>query len=53
MKCPTKGERTCRTHLQQKNRVSIEGWGCYPTVKTLTHNCSYLKECRDGKWKEA
>jgi hypothetical protein len=25
-------------------RTSNEGWGCHPTVTSLTYNCSYLKE---------
>ena len=27
------------------------GWGCHPTVKTLTHNCSCLKELHAWKWR--
>ena len=33
-----------RAHLQLEDRTSSEGWGCHPTVTTLTHNCSCLKE---------
>jgi hypothetical protein len=27
--------------------------GGHPTVTTLTHNCSYLKELQGWKWREA
>lgn len=47
------GEGTCRAHLQQKDRSSSEEWGCHPTVKTLTHNCSCLKELQGQKWRRA
>ena len=47
------GEGTYRAHLQQKDRASSEGWGCHPTVKTLTHNCSCLKELQGWKWRGA
>ena len=46
------GEETCRAHLQQKDRVSSEERGCYPTVKTLTHYCSFWKNCRDENGEE-
>jgi hypothetical protein len=48
-----KGEGTYRAHLQQEDRVSSEGWSCYSTVKTLTHNCSCMKELQGWKWKRA
>jgi hypothetical protein len=38
------GGGTRRAHLQQKDKLSNEEWGCHSTVKTLTHNCSCLKE---------
>ena len=41
---PCLHEGTCQAHLQQKDRASSEGWSWYPTLKTLTHNCSCLKE---------
>jgi hypothetical protein len=44
-----RGERELRAHLQQKDRASSEGWGCHPTVKTLTHNYSCLKELQGWK----
>jgi hypothetical protein len=31
-------------NFQQENRTLSEGWGCHPTVTTLTHNFFYLKE---------
>jgi hypothetical protein len=31
------GEVICRAHLQQKGSASSEGWGCHPTLTTLTH----------------
>jgi hypothetical protein len=34
-------------YLQQEDRTSSEGWGFHPTVTTLTHNCSYVKELPD------
>jgi hypothetical protein len=39
--------------VQQEDRTSSEGWGCYPTVTTLTHNCSCLKELQGWKWRGA
>ena len=39
--------------LQQEDRTSSEGWGCHPTVTTLTHNCSCLKELQGWKWRGA
>ena len=50
--CPL-GEGTYRAHLQQKDRASNEGEGSHPTVTTLTHNCSCLKELQGWKWKGA
>jgi hypothetical protein len=44
-------EGTCRAQLQQKNKASSEGWGCHPTVKIPTHNCSCLKELQGWKWR--
>jgi len=41
------GER----ELQQKDRTSSEEWGWYSTTKTLTHNCSCLKEMQGWKWR--
>jgi hypothetical protein len=38
------GEGTFRTHLQQEDSTSSKGWGCHPTVTSLIHNCSCLKE---------
>jgi hypothetical protein len=43
-------EGNCRTHLQQIDRESSEGWGCHPTVTSLTHNCSCLKGLQGWKW---
>jgi hypothetical protein len=51
MKYPT--VETYRAHLQQKDRTWSEGWGCHPTVKTLTHNCFCLKELQEWKWRGA
>jgi hypothetical protein len=42
-------ERKHRAHLQQDDRVSSEGWGCHPTVTSLTHNCSCLKKLQEKK----
>jgi hypothetical protein len=39
-----KRPRVGRAHLQQKDRTSSEGWGCHPTVTSLTHNSSCLEE---------
>jgi hypothetical protein len=33
------------------DRALSEGWGCHPTVKTLTQNCSCLKELQGWKWR--
>jgi hypothetical protein len=35
----------------RKERTSSEGRGCHPTVTTLTHNYSCLKELQGWKWK--
>jgi hypothetical protein len=37
----------------QEDRTSSEGWGCHPTVTSLTHNCSCLKELQGWKWRGA
>jgi hypothetical protein len=34
-------------------RASNEGEGGHPTVTTLTHNCSCMKELQGWKWKGA
>jgi hypothetical protein len=31
------------------NRNQVEGWGCHPQSKTLTQNCSCLKELQGKK----
>jgi hypothetical protein len=44
-------ELTCS---RMTDRASREGGGCHSTVKTLTHNCSCLKELQQGwKWRGA
>jgi hypothetical protein len=45
-------ERELRAHLQQEDRTSSEGWGCHPTVTSLTHNCSCLKELQGWNYRE-
>jgi hypothetical protein len=50
MKFLQQGEETYRVHPQQEDRASNEGGGCHPTVKTLTHNFSCLKELQGWKW---
>jgi hypothetical protein len=45
------GDGTYRAHLQQKDRASSEGWGCYPTVTPMTHTFSCLKELQGWKWR--
>jgi hypothetical protein len=30
------------TSRKKEDRISTEGSGCHPIVKTLTHNCSYM-----------
>jgi hypothetical protein len=42
--------RSWAHHLQQEDRASNEGGG-HPTVTTLTHNCSCLKELQGWKWR--
>jgi hypothetical protein len=49
----TQGKGTYRAHLQQVDRTPSEGCGCHPTVTSLTHNCSYLKELQGWKWRKA
>jgi hypothetical protein len=51
LRCNTRQYRegTYRAYLQQEDRTSSEGWGCLPTVITLTHNCSCLKELQGWK----
>ena len=44
---------TNNAHLHQEDRASNEGEGNHPTVTTLTHNCSCLKELQGWKWREA
>ena len=46
------GEGPYRAHFQQEDRASNEVGGCHPTVKTLTHNCSCLKELQGWKGAE-
>jgi hypothetical protein len=41
-----------RAHLQHEDRTSNEGGGHHFTVTTLTHNCSCLKNYRDGNGEE-
>jgi hypothetical protein len=36
---------------RRKTGHYVEGWGCYPTVKTLTQKCSHLKELQGQKWR--
>jgi hypothetical protein len=38
-----------RKLVEQKDKASSEGGGCHSTVKTLTHNCSRLKELQGWK----
>jgi hypothetical protein len=49
---PNSGERECvKFTSSRKTGYQVEGWGCHPTVKTLTQNCSCLKELQGWKWK--
>ena len=41
-----------KPHPQQEERASNEG-GRHATVTTLTHNCAYLKELQEWKWRGA
>jgi hypothetical protein len=47
------GAGTCRAHLQEKDRASSEGGGVISQSKTLTQNCSCLKELWGQKWRRA
>ena len=40
-------------HLQQEGRTSVWLWACNSTVTPLTHNCFYLKELQEWKWRGA
>jgi hypothetical protein len=31
-------------------RLQVKKWGCHPTVTSLIHNCSCLKELQGWKW---
>jgi hypothetical protein len=42
-----------RELIEQKDRTSSDGWGCHPTVKSLTHNSSSVKELQGWKWRGA
>jgi hypothetical protein len=37
----------------EEDRASNEGERSHSTVTTLTHNCSYLKELQEWKWRGA
>jgi hypothetical protein len=52
MKCPIVGTGSNRAHLQQEDKTSRERWGSHPTVTSLTHNYSCLKELQGWKWRE-
>ena len=48
---PNGGEKELvESTSSRKTEYQVEGWGCYPTVKTLTQNCSSLKELWGQKW---
>ena len=36
----------------QEDKISSEGWGCHPTVTSLTHNCFIWKNYRNGNGEE-
>jgi hypothetical protein len=40
-------ERTYGVNLQEEERTLNEGWGYHPTVTSLAHNCSCLKELQE------
>jgi hypothetical protein len=44
-------ERELIVSTSIRKAASSEGWGCHPTVKPLTHNCSCLKELQGWKWR--
>jgi hypothetical protein len=52
---PYTGERELVEPVSSRKtgRASSEGWGCHPTVKTLTHNYSCLNELQGWKWRGA
>ena len=52
MKHPTVGRGNLYSSSRKEDRASSEGWGCHPTVTSLTHNCSCLKELQDGNGEE-
>jgi len=45
-------EGAYRGHIQQKDRASSEGWGCYATIKTLTNILPIWKKWRGASGKE-
>jgi hypothetical protein len=49
---PNNSEREFIEPTSSRETTS-EGWGCHPTVTSLTHNCSYLKELQGWKWRGA
>jgi hypothetical protein len=53
---PYTGERELlESTSSRKTGHQVEGWGCHPTVETLTQNfvLSCLKELQDQKWRRA
>jgi hypothetical protein len=42
-----------REYLELRTKKAGERWFFYPTIKTLTHNCSCLKDLQGQKWRRA
>jgi hypothetical protein len=49
---PDSMERELIEPPQQEDRTSSEGWGCHPTVTSLTHNFFCLKELQGWNGEE-
>jgi hypothetical protein len=48
---PYSSEREIIEPIFSRKMTSSEGWGCHPTVTSLTHNCFCLKELQGWKWR--
>jgi hypothetical protein len=47
------GKELGQINKSREDRASSDGWGCHPTVTSLTHNCSCLKQLQGWKWRGA
>jgi hypothetical protein len=53
-KMPKNGKRELvESTSNRKTGHQVEGWGCHPTVTTLTQNCFCLEELQEQKLRRA